>query len=175
MRSPCALTPPRSFASGGVAQDMDVRRQQADWDGAHCWPVITSIAYTTASSQQLLYGLNLTGWTSNTKLKAINVTINETSGSVTTDDFATAGTNSTTSGIGLYDSNKAGLTLTAAPALVIGSSFSIYPSSQTLATAERTSGNYNYYVSVKTSSTISDAIPDSFKLTVDSVVITTEL
>ena len=78
-----------------------------------------SVVNTTSSSQQRIYGLKLAGWTSNTELKKINVTISETSGSITTSDFMAGSTVSSNSGIGLFDSNLNSLTLDYSPTLAV--------------------------------------------------------
>jgi hypothetical protein len=127
----------------------------------------------TASSNQRLFGLKLVGWTNNTELKRVNVRIDSVGGVVTADDFGTGSNTSITSGISLLDASGNVVTLSAAPTIGVGSIITLSPMAQTLGTNALTgSANFNYYVSVATSSTISDVVPDSFKVSVLSVEIT---
>ena len=136
------------------------------------------VSYTTGSGKsQKLFGLRLVGWDDDSStsgnsylLSAINVTIDQVSGTVSTSDFNSASTDSSTSGIGLFDSNGNALTLTSAPSIAIGTPFDISYTGN-LSTSALATGTNNFFLGVATSSTISDSIPDAFKVTINSIAI----
>ena len=125
-----------------------------------------------SSDNQRLFGLKLTGWTSNTELKQINIKIDAVGGVVTASDFASGSASSASSGLALLDSSGNVISLTSAPVMVIGDTISLNCSNTLSTNALTGSSNFNFYLSVATSSTISDVVPDSFKVSVQSVMIT---
>ncbi|MBF0243810.1 MAG: hypothetical protein HQL31_00875 [Planctomycetes bacterium] len=134
------------------------------------------IAYTTASSRQDVLGLKLVGWSGNTRLTSMSVTLSQSGGSIETSDFATAATNSLASGIGVFNAVSGNaLVMSSAPTLAIGTpmtlSFASSADNVLGSSALVGTGNVNYYVSVKTSSTIDGTAGDAFKVTVNSVSI----
>ncbi len=136
------------------------------------------VSYTTATSNLNLFGLRLVGWDgnggssgNNYLLKQINVTIDEVSGIITDADFAPESTDSAVSGIGLFDAAGNALTLDSIPSIEIGSSFGLAYTGNLATTPITGAGNYNFYLGVLTSGNISDSVPDSFKVTIDSVQI----
>lgn len=118
----------------------------------------------SASDNQNIMGLKLTGWTGMGNFNKINVRIDQVGGTVTASDF------DSTAGIQLIDA-ASGNVVSDAPTIAVGETIEIElsDSGNTLGTTPLTA--HNYYLSVKTSSTVSDVVPDSFNVTVESVEI----
>ena len=125
----------------------------------------------SSGDNQIVFGLKLTGWTNNTELKQVNIKIDSVGGIITASDFASGSNTSKYSGVALLDSGDNVITLTSAPIIVIGDTISLNCSNTLSTNALTGTGNFNFKVSVNTSSTISDVVPDSFKVSVQSVTI----
>lgn len=158
-----------AYTAGSVIASVNIHQ-------LHVEPL--GITQTTASSSQNVMGMRLVGWDDDTgtsgnsyTLKQINVTITQIGGLITTSDFASASTDSSASGIGLYDGNGTPLTLDSAPSIAIGSSFGLAYSGNLPVDPITGAANFNFTLGIKTSSTISDAAGDSFTVSVDSIEI----
>jgi hypothetical protein len=126
----------------------------------------------TSSSNQRMFGLKLVGWTNNTTMTKLSLKLNQVGGLVASSDFGTGSNTSVTSGLSLINASTGNVvTLTSTPTINVGSTTELMMN-ETLGTSILSgSANYNYYVSVATSSTISDTVPDSFNLAIEGVTI----